>query len=110
MELVKLLLDQGNDIDEEARDCGESIAPPAIVSAVALEHTQMFYFLRELGAAFESAGTIEKAVGIAKSAGLDSMLELLVTEGVDIDRWPPCSVRLPCSTLFPCITCEKVLN
>jgi hypothetical protein len=104
MELVKLLLDQGNDINEEHCQFGTPTHPPAIVSAVALEHTQMFYFLRERGAAFESAGTIEKAVGIAKATRLDSMLELLVTEGVDIDRWPPCSEPLPCDR------CKKVLD
>jgi hypothetical protein len=103
MELVKLLLDQGNDINEEYRRVARLSHPPAIVSAIALEHTQMFYFLRERGATFKSAGTIEKAVGIAKATRLDSMLELLVTEGVDIDRWPPCSEPLPCNR------CEKVL-
>jgi hypothetical protein len=103
MVLVKLLLDQGNDINEEYRRVARLSHPPAIVSAIALEHTEMFSFLRERGATFESAGTIEKAVGIAKATRLDSMLELLVAEAVDIDRWPPCSEPLPCNG------CEKVL-
>jgi hypothetical protein len=87
LELVKLLLEQGNDIDEPRVVVPK--LPPAIVSAVALEHTEMFHFLRNCGAAFESQAIIADAIGRAKNDGLDSMLELLEQQGIDIEPFPP---------------------
>jgi hypothetical protein len=90
MEPIRLLLDQGNDINE-ARDLGPGFRspPPAIVSAVVLEHLEMFTFLRERGAAFESLELVGLAVGRAKTAGLESMLSFLVACGIDIERFQP---------------------
>jgi hypothetical protein len=83
--IVKLLLDRGN-MDGSCESYNPT--PPAIVSAIVLENTEMFHFLRDRGAAFGSDVTGE-AVGRAKDAGLDSMLELLAAEGVDVARFPP---------------------
>lgn len=102
--LVQLLLDEGNNINDEVNTWQEGNIPPAIVSAVALEHTQMFYFLRERGATFESAQKVEKAGGIAKGMGLDSMLQLLAEEGVGIERLSPYS------DCHLCAGCRKILN
>jgi hypothetical protein len=85
LEIVKLLLNSGSDINETGR-MRDRTSPPAFVSALELEHTHMFYYLRDRGAKFGSLG---EAVGRAKTAGLDSMLELLTAEGVDIDLFPP---------------------
>jgi hypothetical protein len=108
MELLKLLLEVGSDINESQG--GDFPLPPAIVTAILLEHSRMFHFLRERGAELRNSETLKLAVGRAKAAGLDSMLELLVTEGVDIDLWPPFippdnSARFPSERLLSG-TCE----
>ncbi|KAI2635807.1 ankyrin, partial [Hypomontagnella submonticulosa] len=75
--VVRLLLDRGADIN---RGC-----PPPIVMAVFKERLDMFYLLRERGAELHTPETGAWAMALAKSHGLDSMVDLLVREGVDED-------------------------
>ena len=73
-EMVRLLVDQGADINLGT--------PPAIVRAVMTEHTEMFRFLRARGAVIHSQTTGAEALRIAKEQGLDSMVALLLEDGV----------------------------
>ncbi|KAK2762336.1 hypothetical protein FQN54_001346 [Arachnomyces sp. PD_36] len=76
--IIQMLLDHGCDVNEGS--------PPAIVHAVDLEHVNMFYFLREKGAILNTPETGVEAAGRAKAADLQSMLKILATEGVDVDK------------------------
>ncbi|KAF2395524.1 hypothetical protein EJ06DRAFT_585853 [Trichodelitschia bisporula] len=98
--VVKLLAERGHYIDGPGRenrylarygDAHRRIAA-AIVSAIMLEHVAMFRYLRVRGALFDEP-VRARAVGRAKGAGLTSMLALLASEGVDIDRYPPLLTR-----------------
>ncbi|KAI0381291.1 ankyrin [Hypomontagnella monticulosa] len=75
--LVRMLLDGNADIDGGC--------PPPIVISVVKEHTELFYFLRERGAELHTPETGGWAMALAKSHGLQSMVELLVREGVGED-------------------------
>ncbi|KAI6088175.1 ankyrin [Hypoxylon rubiginosum] len=75
--MVKLLLDHGADVNDGR--------PPPIVLAVIKEHLAMFQLLRERGARLDTPETGGWAMALAKSHGLDSMVELLVSEGVEED-------------------------
>jgi hypothetical protein len=97
-DVVKMLVEQGYDMNEPGEtfpDNGTRLwnfphaLPPPIVSAIELEHTRMFRFLRDAGAIFDTPEICGAAVGRAKAAGLASMLELLAREGVDLDKFPP---------------------
>lgn len=99
MELVKLLVEHGNDIDEPNNErYPYSSHPPPIVSAIWLEDRKMFQYLREHGAIFDTPTTVGVAVGRAKQDGLDSMLEFMASEGTDLDLWPP-GINLDDATL-----------
>lgn len=74
--IVRMLLDHGCDVNEGS--------PPPIVAAVELEHQSMFYLLRERGAVLDTPGTGNEAAARAKAGGLQSMLNLLSREGVDV--------------------------
>jgi hypothetical protein len=69
---VRALLEHGADI--------KLAIPPPIVSAVELEHKELFLLLLEHGADLELTGPI--AMKKAREAGLESMLELLEQYGV----------------------------
>ncbi|KAI1774696.1 ankyrin [Hypoxylon cercidicola] len=75
---VKLLLDRGADINNGC--------PPPIVLAVFKEHLDMFRLLREHGARLDTPETGNLAMALAKSHGLDSMVDLLKHEGVSEDE------------------------
>jgi hypothetical protein len=89
MDLVKLLVEQGYDVDESSdRPPGRFLdRPPPIVSAILLEDKDLFYYLLEHGAKFDTVATVGMAVGHAMVNGLESMLEFMVSEGVDVDLW-----------------------
>jgi hypothetical protein len=97
LDVVKMLVEQGYNINEPGDRFPANgrrlwnfphALPPPIVSAIELEHVPMFRYLRDAGARFgqEICG---QAVGRAKAYGLESMLELLAQEGVDVDIFPP---------------------
>lgn len=85
LEIVRVLLDHGCDVNEGS--------PPPIVAAVELEHKRIFQLLREKGADLDGPGTGDEAAARAKAAGLQSMLDLLSREGVNVENVPAC--RLP---------------
>jgi hypothetical protein len=90
--IVKMLVERGYDVDEvdnAANPTATPVTSPAIVSAIELEHVTMFRYLRNLGAIFDTPETCGEAVGRAKAAGLESMLDILAQEGVDIDKFVP---------------------
>ncbi|KAI0411707.1 ankyrin repeat-containing domain protein [Xylaria grammica] len=59
--------------------------PPPIVLAIAKEDTAMFRVLREHGARLDTPETGAWAMAVARFWGYDSMVELLVNEGVESD-------------------------
>jgi ankyrin repeat protein len=73
-ETVRILLENG-------ADSNHGTVPP-IVSAVKLEHKEMFHLLLKHGAELGDAG--QEAVKVAREEGLDSMLALLEEHGVDM--------------------------
>lgn len=77
LEIVQILLDHGCDVNEGS--------PPPIVVAVGLEHQGIFSLLRERGAVLDTPGAGNEATALAKAGGLQSMLNLLSREGVDVD-------------------------
>ena len=83
LDIVRILLSHGADVNE--RPAEELRAPPAIVSAIQLEHEEMFHFLRKRGAILKTPETGARALKIAVEQGLESMLELLLREGVEVD-------------------------
>jgi hypothetical protein len=70
-DIVRVLLQSGADVNEE--DGGLS----PVCCAVLREHTSMFYFLIDHGANVPSATMREEVAKRAKTAGVESMLELL---------------------------------
>ncbi|KAK3329129.1 hypothetical protein B0H66DRAFT_585679 [Apodospora peruviana] len=74
--LVKLFLG-GADVNEGTM--------PFIVSAVMHEREDMFRLLQDHGATLDTPRTGSRAMTVAKLQGLDSMVQLLVKEGVDPD-------------------------
>jgi len=75
--IAKMLLERGADPNEGR--------PPAIVVAVCKEHLDMFFLLRQYGARLDTLETGGWAMAVARQYGLDSMVELLIREGVDKD-------------------------
>ena len=73
--IAKMLLERGLDPNE-----GQ---PPAIVAAVFKEDLPMFNLLREHGARLDTLETGGWALTVARQFGLDSMVDLLIREGVD---------------------------
>jgi ankyrin repeat protein len=73
-ETVRILLEHG-------ADSNHGTVPP-IVSAVKLEHKEMFHLLLKHGVELADAG--RAAAKVAREEGLDSMLELLELHGVDV--------------------------
>lgn len=83
LDVVKVLLDYGADVNE--RPAEDLRAPPAIISAIQLEHEKMFYFLRKKGAILRKPETGGLALDIAIKQGLESMVKILLQEGVEIN-------------------------
>lgn len=75
--LAKLLVDYGADVNFGS--------PSPIVIAVVKEHVDMLRLFREHGARLDTPESGGWAMAAAKSHGLCSMVELLVSEGVDED-------------------------
>ncbi|KAI1370787.1 ankyrin [Hypoxylon crocopeplum] len=75
--IAKLLLDHGAHVNEGY--------PPPIAMAVFTEHLDMFRLLRDHGARLDTPETGGWAMALAKMHGLDSMVDLLVREGVGED-------------------------
>jgi hypothetical protein len=63
LDLVRILLNHGAGVNE--RPAEEFRAPSAIVSAIQLEHEEMFHFLRKRGAVLKTPETGERALKIA---------------------------------------------
>ncbi|KAK8115649.1 hypothetical protein PG984_012151 [Apiospora sp. TS-2023a] len=78
--VVRLLLDHGADPNWEN--------PPPIALAIAKERTDIFRLLRQRGAVLDTPRTGGTAMQAARNYGLASMVELLVSEGVDKDARP----------------------
>lgn len=75
--IVRLLLDAGvNPNEDAASKC-------AYANAIANEHTQMFNLLIERGADIPLEGVAEQCVERTKKEGLESMLMLLESHGVN---------------------------
>jgi hypothetical protein len=77
MEIVRILIEYGCDVNEGS--------PPPIYYAVKLEHVSMFRLLRDKGAIIKTPESGGLAVKVSKTLGLESMLELLAAEEVDIN-------------------------
>ena len=75
--IARLLVQHGAGVNDGA--------PPPIVLAVRNEHVDMFRFLRENGAVLDTPETGAWAMAVAQHYGLESMIELLVREGVERD-------------------------
>lgn len=73
--IIRLLVEGGADVNDGI--------PPPIVLAVRNENTQTFQYLLDQGATLASPKTGAWAMAFAKLYALDSMVELLVREGVD---------------------------
>lgn len=73
--IAKMLVQYGADVNE-------GLYPP-IVSAVRHEDVDMFRFLRANGAILNTPETGGRAMAVAMALGLDSMIDLLVEEGVE---------------------------
>jgi ankyrin repeat protein len=78
LDIVRIILDAGVNVNE---DIGER---SPLVSAIGLEHTELFRFLLDRGADLYTPGTAEECVTRAKQDRLESMLCLLKEHGVDI--------------------------
>jgi ankyrin repeat protein len=74
MPMVRLLMDHGADVNDGN--------PAPIVLAVRGEHMEMFRYLRSKGAVLDTPETGVWAMAVAIRHGLDSMISLLVAEGV----------------------------
>ncbi|KAI1759542.1 ankyrin [Hypoxylon sp. FL1150] len=74
---VKLLLDYGAEVNVGS--------PPPIVLAIFKEDLAMFRLLRERGARLDTPDTGGWAMALARLHGLESMVDLLVREGVGRD-------------------------
>lgn len=83
LDVVTMLLKHGANVNEKPTE--DLRAPPAIVSAIQLEHEEMFFFLRKRGAVLNTPETGVKALKMAIEEGLESMVVLLLEEGVDAD-------------------------
>lgn len=77
MDIFRLLLVAGADVNKSIG------ANSPLASAIGLERTNMFKLLIHHGADLYSAGTVEECVRQARETGLESMLELLQSHGVD---------------------------
>ncbi|KAF9878735.1 hypothetical protein CkaCkLH20_03635 [Colletotrichum karsti] len=78
-EMARLLIDHGADVNHwEA-----GLVLPPIVVAVMKEDTSMFRLLRENGAVLDTPETGPQAMAFAKMLGLESMVDVLVSEGLD---------------------------
>lgn len=77
VQLMRFLTDRGLDVNEGF--------PCAIALAVITENTAMFRLLRERGARLDTPETGGWAMALATLHGLDSMVDLLVREGVPKD-------------------------
>jgi ankyrin repeat protein len=100
LDIVRILLDHGADINESPPE--ELRAPPAIVSAIQLEHEEMFRFLIKRGAVLKTLDAVHflrkrdamvkkpdagsQALKIAVAQALESMVELLLREGVEVEE------------------------
>ncbi|RDL38342.1 uncharacterized protein BP5553_02682 [Venustampulla echinocandica] len=74
-EITRMLVDYGADVNDGS--------PAPIVLAARNENTEIFQYLRERGATIDTPETGSWAMAYAKFYGLDSMVALLVHEGVD---------------------------
>lgn len=75
--LVKLLLERNAEVNEGF--------PAPIVMAVFKENLDIFHLLRERGARLDTPETGGWAMALARLHGLDSMVDLLIREGVGKD-------------------------
>ncbi|XXG98941.1 hypothetical protein Hte_005274 [Hypoxylon texense] len=75
--IAKTLLEAGADVNDGC--------PPPVVFAILMEDTPMFRLLRRYGAKLDTPETGVWAMVVARLYGLDSMVDLLVQEGVDTD-------------------------
>jgi hypothetical protein len=96
VQVVRLLLDRGYDVDAIERASGSSPGSldrsdkkdsslagwPAIIQAVELEDEALFRLLRDNGASLHGKFA-RQAILISKKGGSDSMLKLLIDEGLD---------------------------
>lgn len=80
LDVVRVLLDAGADTNETTG------AKSPLASAIAKEHTAMFHLLIERGADVHATGVAEECVKRAQEDGLESMLRLLQSHGVDVGR------------------------
>ncbi|KAH7397370.1 hypothetical protein BKA66DRAFT_454238 [Pyrenochaeta sp. MPI-SDFR-AT-0127] len=81
LDIVRLLLDAGVDVNESIG------CESPLVSAISLEHTEMFRFLIERGANLRAPRTAEECVKRARKGGLESMVKLLEEHGVDVNSY-----------------------
>jgi ankyrin repeat protein len=79
-DMVRVLLDAGVDVNE----CIPDESP--LVWAIMREHTTMFNFVLERGANLHAEGTAEECVRRAKKDGLESTLQLLEANGVNVEE------------------------
>lgn len=89
MEIVQMLLDHGanvNDVKRPFRDQDDKDERSPIVSAVLLEHTALFHLLRKHGAVLDTPDTGGWALTEAAALGLESMVVLLLSERVKVDK------------------------
>jgi hypothetical protein len=99
--IVELLLDHGAspdgviELNEHKVKTGELIP---LVAALELEHVRMFHLLLERGASFIDQEAGLKCAKVAKENGLDSMLDLLKENGVDVDA-DSSEIQLPLQKL-----------
>lgn len=82
LDIVRLLLDAGVDVNESTG------ADSPLVSAISLEHTELFKLLVEKGADLQAPGIVDTCISIARRDGLESMLELLGEYGIDVTKSP----------------------
>lgn len=75
--IARMLLDAGARVDDGL--------PPPIVMAVFREDTDLFRLLRQYGARLDTPETGGWAMAVARFYGLESMVDMLVHEGVDAD-------------------------
>ncbi len=78
LEIVRLLLDFGADVNEGSL--------PAVMHSVQVEDVAMFRLLRQRGALLETPETGGLALKKAAADGLESMVKLLLQEGVEVDE------------------------
>lgn len=73
--LVRMLVEYGADVNDGL--------PPPIAIAVHNENTEIYNYLRKKGAVINTPESRAWAMAFAKFYGLESMAELLVSEGLD---------------------------